>query len=101
MGAGASPMSQGASAKCISPKRAWAGREGLFGNFSCHFRVAFWEGGALGKSPAFSEKPVGGDRELPHLGQWHPNVQGKLSRSSPTCIHSFNRDLLRPTMCQM
>lgn len=95
MGGGGYPVSQGAGAKCTSLKKAWARREGLFGNFSCHFRVAFWEGGVLGKSPAFSEKPVGGDPDLHHPRQWRVSVLGKLFRSSPTCIHSRNRYLLR------
>ena len=96
MGVQASAMSQGAGAKCTSPKKAWTRREDLFRNFSCHFRITFWEGGVLGKSLAFSEKPVGCDPELQPLGQWHLNVHVKLSK--PTCIHSFNRYSSRPSM---
>lgn len=59
-GGGTPRMSQGARAKCTSPKKAWAWREGLFGNFSCHFRVTFWEGGNAGEGPSLFREAHGG-----------------------------------------
>ena len=100
MGVGASPVSQGASDERTSPKKGQPRRGGLFGNFSCHFRVALWAAEVRRRSPGFSERPGGGDPRLCHPGQWHLNVQAEIWKLNlylftHSLIHSFNKGLLR------